>query len=107
MLDWACPRCGAANDGGFEMCARCGSRPDGTVNPALAEAVGVRPIDCLRCNAPMTRQRTRSFHEGSQAAPFLLGDLGELLVDRSTFDVYACTACGKVEFFLPARPADA
>ena len=106
-LDWACPRCGTANDAGFELCARCGARPDGTVNPALAEAAGVRTLDCLRCAAPMTRRGTRAFHEGSQAAPFLLGGLGELLVNRETFEVYACAACGKVELFLEARSADA
>ncbi len=43
---------------------------------------------------------TRRFHEGSRLAPFLLAELGELLVNRESFDLYTCTACGKVEFFL-------
>ncbi len=39
-------------------------------------------------------------HEGTRAWPFLLGRLGELFVSRSTFDIYACGTCGKVEFFV-------
>ncbi len=40
-------------------------------------------------------------HEGSQAAPFLLGNLGELMVRRLDVDAIACTGWGKLEFFLP------
>jgi hypothetical protein len=32
--------------------------------------------------------------------PFLLGNVGELFVNRESFDSYACSRCGKVEFFL-------
>ena len=39
-------------------------------------------------------------HEGTRAWPFLFGRLGELFVSRSTFDIYACGTCGKVEFFV-------
>ncbi len=54
----------------------------------------------LRCHSPMRLIGTRRFHEGSRLAPFLLAELGELLVNRESFDLYTRTACGKVEFFL-------
>ena len=41
-----------------------------------------------------------SFHEGSRTMPFLLGNVGELFVNRESFDSYICSGCGKVEFFL-------
>ena len=107
MLDWACPRCATANDADFEACARCGTRSDGKADPALAEAAGVRVVDCLRCDAPMTRRSARALPDDHPPAPVLIGDVGELPVDRETFEVYACSACGKVELFLPARAVDA
>jgi len=48
----------------------------------------------------MALSRRMKFHEGSRAWPFVLGDVGELLVNRESFDVHACGKCGKVEFFL-------
>ena len=39
------------------------------------------------------------FHEGSQAAPFFLGNLGELMVVREKFETFVCEGCGKVEFY--------
>jgi hypothetical protein len=41
-----------------------------------------------------------NFHEGSRTMPFLLGNVGELFVNRESFDSYVCSSCGKVEFFL-------
>jgi len=41
------------------------------------------------------------FHEGTRAWPFLLGELGELLVNRESFETFICEGCGKVEFFMP------
>jgi hypothetical protein len=51
----------------------------------------------------MASQGLIRFHEGSQAAPLLLGGLGQLLVRRWGFRVFAREGCGKVEFFLPTR----
>ncbi len=45
----------------------------------------------------------KRFHEGSQTMPFLLGDIGELFVNREEFDLHACPSCGKVELFLSNR----
>jgi len=30
----------------------------------------------------------------------VLGDLGELFVNKERFDVYCCPRCGRVEFFV-------
>ncbi|MCH6485326.1 hypothetical protein MMG85_17375 [Pseudoxanthomonas sp. LH2527] len=40
-------------------------------------------------------------HEGTRAWPFLFGELGELFVNRESFDTFVCESCGKVEFFMP------
>lgn len=62
-------------------------------------------MHCLRCAATtMEFIGRRRFHEGTQAMPFLLGDLGELFVNREEFDLYACSTCGKVELFLAGAP---
>jgi len=42
----------------------------------------------------------KRFHEGTRLWAFLFGDLGELFVNRESFEVYACPNCGKVEFFV-------
>ncbi|WP_133478223.1 hypothetical protein [Cognatilysobacter segetis] len=98
---WTCRRCSATNAADRALCRDCGAWPDGSIDPATPEAApGGRVLDCLRCRQPMTFRGSQRFHEGSQAAPFLLGGLGELLVNRQTFDVFACSGCGKVEFFV-------
>jgi hypothetical protein len=106
--DWACPRCGVISEPGFDLCYACGSGRDGMPpersfrpDDAPSPEPGGRALDCLRCGQPMSFRGSQRFHEGSQAAPFLLGGLGELLVNRQVFDVHACTGCGKVELFLP------
>lgn len=57
-----------------------------------------RSISCPRCNVQKTYLGTKRFHEGKRWG--LLGDLGELFVNKETFDVYACPMCGSVEFFV-------
>lgn len=57
-----------------------------------------KPVDCPRCHTTKQYVGTRRFHEGTRWG--LLGDLGELFVNKETFDVYACPRCGSVEFFV-------
>jgi hypothetical protein len=57
-------------------------------------------IPCLRCQNPARYVGVKRFHEGTRAWSFVLGDLGELFVNREQFDIYACAACGHVEFFV-------
>lgn len=58
------------------------------------------PMICPRCETSLEYVGTKKFHEGSRAAPFLLGELGELFVKREHFDVYVCPRCGRVELFV-------
>ena len=60
-------------------------------------------LTCLRCEEPLTFLGERDFHEGTRAWGFLLGDFGELFTNRQRIQMYACDACGHVEFFLPAE----
>ena len=108
MAAWKCVRCGQPNGTGYNLCWNCGTGADGS--PPTPDFVRVdvptvqqlpRELSCLRCAQAMSSLGLRRFHEGSQAAPFLLGNLGELLVDREGFELLACNGCGKVEFFLP------
>ena len=60
----------------------------------------VDPMSCPRCNTELTYVGTKKFHEGTRAWGFALGDLGELFVNRESFDVYLCGRCGRVELFV-------
>ncbi len=108
MTDWRCPACDETNGPGFEVCWNCGTHADG--RPPTPDFVRddapppqrpMRALDCLRCGQPMHHLGERRFHEGTLAREVLLG---ELFVNRERFDVFACGACGKTEFFVePAR----
>ena len=55
-------------------------------------------ITCSNCKVALAYAGTKKFHEGTRWG--LLGDLGELFVNKETFDVYYCPSCGKVEFYV-------
>ncbi len=104
-----CKGCGETMEPGYDTCWKCGTHLDGSppdkgfvpANAASGDAtVSQRELACLRCDAQMHLVRRMRFHEGTRLWPFLLAELGELFVNRETFDVYACAECGKVEFFL-------
>jgi hypothetical protein len=61
-------------------------------------------MDCLRCGRGLDALGTKKFHEGARWG--VLGDLGELLVNRQGFDIYSCSYCGHVEFFLSGIGTD-
>ena len=56
------------------------------------------PLQCVRCSTKLDYVGTKRFHEGTRWG--VLGDLGELLVSRQSFDVFVCPRCGRVEFFI-------
>ncbi len=58
------------------------------------ETVG---IPCLRCGTELIYAGHFKFHEGTRWGA--LGDIFELAVNRKSFDVCKCPACGHVEFF--------
>ena len=55
-------------------------------------------VACSSCKVSLAYAGTKKFHEGTRWG--LLGDLGELFVNKETYDVYFCPKCGKVEFFV-------
>jgi hypothetical protein len=55
-------------------------------------------LSCLRCSRVLDFVGTRRFHEGTRWGA--LGELGELFVNKESFDVYLCPECGHVEFFI-------
>ena len=58
----------------------------------------LNPMSCPRCDEPLTYVGTKSFHEGRRWG--LLGEIGELFVNKERFDVYVCGRCGRVELFV-------
>ena len=56
------------------------------------------PITCSRCELPLEYVGTRDFHEGTRWG--VLGELGELFVNKQRFDVFVCPRCGRVELFI-------
>jgi Zn finger protein HypA/HybF involved in hydrogenase expression len=55
-------------------------------------------LTCHLCKEELTYIGTKKFHEGTRWG--VLGDLGELFVNKEKFDVYCCPKCGRVEFFV-------
>ena len=102
---WTCAKCREEIEDTFDACWKCGTFKDGTEDPDFAnrvpvtpEAVDKHPIHCPRCEQALTYMGTKSFHEGTRWGA--LGDIGELFVNKETFDVYCCPRCGRVEFFV-------
>lgn len=56
------------------------------------------PIVCARCELALEFVGTRDFHEGTRWG--VLGELGELFVNKQSFDVFVCPRCGRVELFI-------
>jgi hypothetical protein len=68
--------------------------------PAIEEGQS-SDLKCMRCfNSNMIFNGTERFHVGSNSAPFIFGNLGELFVNKQIFDQYYCPNCGKVELFF-------
>jgi hypothetical protein len=113
---WRCVKCGDKLEVSFDICWKCGTSRDGTEDPTFQANVDVDPnaeaddapdsqpeappLQCLRCDCGLDFIGTKKFHEGTRAWSFMLGDIGELFVNREHFDVYACPRCGRVEFFV-------
>ena len=102
-MGWTCKSCGAEVDDELDLCWQCGTGRDGAPPPEGWQSELPRPpkappraLDCLRCATAMAYLGSKRFYEGSYAADILLGDF---FIHREEFDVYACPACGKAEFF--------
>ncbi len=58
-------------------------------------------LPCLRCQTPLVFVAERDFREGTGGWVLALGRLGALFEDSTRLEVWACTSCGHVEFFVP------
>ena len=62
-----------------------------------------KKMNCLRCRGEMLFQMRKKIQLGQTG--WVLGDLPNLVAGALEMDIYACSECGKAEFFL-ATPAD-
>lgn len=105
MTTEACKICGEFIEDGYTICWKCGASIDGSPpsadfsRDADVSRAASRTLACLRCDTEMEFVRRMKLHEGS-LLPGLLLDFGRLFTNRESFDTYACSSCGKVEFFL-------
>lgn len=97
---WQCPECGERQEPAFTECWKCSYLRGSGGDESVKEGEGGDPMVCPNCKLTLDFVGTKKFHEGSRAAPFILGELGELFVKREHFDVYVCSRCGRVELFL-------
>ena len=107
---WLCSKCSESVDDNFDACWKCGTSWDGVENPDFQSApvtdkvapdvapTRIDPITCARCDVPLEYVGRKRFHEGTNWG--VLGELGELFVKREHFDIYVCSRCGRVEFFV-------
>ncbi len=95
LIMWTCPQCGEQHEDTFDSCWKCAglSTAPGAATPPPAD-----PLRCPRCPSALDFVGTKKFHEGTHWG--VLGELGELFVNRESFDIYVCPRCGRVEFFV-------
>jgi hypothetical protein len=102
-----CPNCIVSVHDEYNVCWNCSynftsKKAEGFVcNDKDQKRDGLPPkkIDCLRCKKPMLFGANRKFRKESNDGGF--GNIADLLNNRSSYDVYVCPNCEKVEFFLP------
>lgn len=58
-------------------------------------------LPCVRCETPLVFVAERDFREGTGSWELTLGRLGTLFDSSTRLEVWACSSCGHVEFFLP------
>ena len=59
---------------------------------------------CTRCDVKMLYLGQKEYHEGPRFG--FIGGVGELLVNKDKFHLYACPECTKTELFM-RKPTDA
>lgn len=108
-----CPVCAAEVLDIFDLCWKCLNEFDAKGqtrvetetdfhlenDPNNPNSDTQKNIECLRCGVPLQFVRKIDIHEGTRFG--VLGDLGELFVNKASFKLYKCPSCGKVEFYLP------
>jgi hypothetical protein len=95
-----CPNCNAEIEDHFEICWNCcySLTEQRVIDFEKESNVYKKDIACLRCNIKLSYSGKYRFHEGWSYG--VLGNLGELFVNKESFDLYVCSKCGRVEFFV-------
>ena len=93
---WTCNVCDAAIEDDSWRCSASKDLPPEEVEEQRKRVR--KEMRCLRCDNTMSYAGTKQFHEGARLG--ILGDLAELFVGREVDDVYHCSHCGKVEFYV-------
>ena len=57
-----------------------------------------KDMNCLRCGQEMNHIRTEKLQLGQTG--WILGDIPNLLAGAMEVDIYSCSQCGKLEFFV-------
>ncbi len=89
---WKC-ECGEKIEDQFDACWKCAGKAAGA--PRTTEEPVV--TGCPHCKIDLDYLGKKRFYEGGHLTPILAG---ELFVERENFDLYVCSRCGHVEFFL-------
>ena len=114
---WICLNCKEEVEEQFDACWNCEAdrmgrlpklRTLGRETAPLEIAAYLRekhrPPRCLRCNVSLKYAGPKEFNEGINLG--ILGDFGELFGERTRLEMYVCTRCRSVEFFV-SDPSDA
>ncbi|MBD1582740.1 hypothetical protein [Pseudoalteromonas sp. S16_S37] len=95
-MSWQCQNCNTTiDDDEFEVCWCCNLEKGKMAEDSVPCN---SPLECTRCQTTLDFIGTKNFHEGTRWG--VLGELGELFVNKENLDMYACKSCGKVEFFI-------
>ena len=88
---WTCKQCGASVGDTSDTCWRCAA-------PRSHGGRSTSRLRCAQCDRDLEYVGTKAFHEGTRWG--VLGDIGELFVNKQELDLYCCPRCGRVEFFV-------
>jgi hypothetical protein len=108
---WKCLNCTEEVEDQFDVCWNCEATRAGRL-PATRISLQIpedteqktflnekfRSKYCVRCNIQLTYAGRKEFHEGMKLGA--LGDFAELFVNQTKLEMYVCTNCFRVEFFL-------
>lgn len=103
-----CPKCNTLVPNNWDVCMECGFKveafhQDYQPQTHVKKQPAYPPAQCLRCDGQMVSVGELKFHESSRAWPFILGEIGELMVNRQCFEGFVCQQCGKTELFIPKK----